>query len=128
MATENNASAACRNFEQIGTLSTLCMPELQFQHANMHALIHAVFCLPKSARQMAWVWKSLKMGVPPAGSFLPPKATTSKKSHAATDMTHRVQVVPETINKLYVFSLSAILHIALLSGQLLRPNSVPVLN
>ena len=28
MATENNASAACRNFEQIYTLSTLCMPEL----------------------------------------------------------------------------------------------------
>ena len=65
---------------------------------------------------------------PPAGSFLPPKATTSKKSHAATDMTHRVQVVPQTINKLCVFSLSAILHVALLSGQLIRPNSVPVLN
>ena len=43
MATENDASAACPNFEQIYTLSTLCMPVLQFQHANMHALIHAVF-------------------------------------------------------------------------------------
>ena len=67
-------------------------------------------------------------GSPPAGSFLPPKATTSKKSLAATDMTHRVQVVPQTINKLSVFSLSALLHVALLSGQRIRPNSVPVLN
>ena len=65
MATENNASAACRNFKQIYTLSTLCMPELQFQHANMHALIHAVFCSPKSARHMACAWKSLEMGVHP---------------------------------------------------------------